>query len=103
MSYATIAPTHPGEILAHDFMAPLGISANALAIAIGVPGNRILAIAKGQRAISTDTALRLSRYFNLSETYWINLQARYDLLVAREALAETLERIRPLPLPRANA
>lgn len=95
MSFEKIAPTHPGEVLALDYLEPMGITANALAMAIGVPANRIQAIVKGQRAITADTALRLARYFGTSEPYWQNLQARYDLLTAREAIAADLERIRP--------
>ncbi len=103
MDFVKVAPTHPGEILALDFLQPMGITANALAIAIGVPANRLQAIAKGRRAITADTALRLSRYFGLSEGYWVNLQARYDMLVAREALADDLAHIRPRTTPAATA
>jgi antitoxin HigA-1 len=79
----------PGEILAEEFMQPLGLAANALALALRVPATRIQAILKGQRAITADTALRLGRYFGNSAEFWLNLQQQYDLdLVKRERLAE---------------
>lgn len=90
-----ISPMHPGELLLEEFLKPMGITPNALAIAIGVPANRIQLIVRGQRAITADTALRLSRYLGLTEGYWLNAQARYDLLVAREAIAQDLARIEP--------
>jgi antitoxin HigA-1 len=71
--------THPGEILAEEFMKPLGLSANALAQALRVPPNRITAIVKGDRAVTGDTALRLARYFGTTPDMWINLQAMHDL------------------------
>lgn len=78
-------PTHPGEILFTEFMEPSGITECALAKAIDVPQTRIGDIVHGRRPISADTALRLSRAFGLSEGYWINLQSRYDLDMARPA------------------
>lgn len=93
--YILLEPTHPGELLWFEFLEPMGLSANALAIAIRVPANRIQAIVKGRRAISADTALRLSRYFGLSEEYWMRAQFRYDLQVARRTLADELTLIRP--------
>ena len=74
-----LAPIHPGEILMEEFLKPLGISQYKLAKDINVPARRINEIVHGKRSISADTALRLSRYFNLSERFWLNLQARYDL------------------------
>ena len=76
--------THPGEILREDFMIPLGLSANALARALNVPPNRITAIiaAENPRAVTPDTALRLSRYFGTTPQLWLNLQLAYDLSVA---------------------
>jgi addiction module HigA family antidote len=76
--------THPGEILREDFMIPLGLSANALARALNVPPNRITAIiAKDNaRAVTPDTALRLSRYFGTTPELWLNLQVAYDLSAA---------------------
>ncbi len=73
------APVHPDEILLEEFLKPFGISQYRLAQDIGVPPRRINEIVHGKRAISADTALRLSRYFGLSERCWMNLQARYDL------------------------
>ncbi|MEX0839662.1 MAG: HigA family addiction module antitoxin [Parvibaculum sp.] len=75
---------HPGEVLAEDFMAPLGLSANALAKKLGVPANRVSAIVGGKRDISPDTALRLERAFGSSAEFWLNMQARYDLETARD-------------------
>ena len=76
-------PIHPGEILLEDFMKPLEISINKLAREIGVPPNRISAIVNRRRAITADTALRLGMYFGVSPEIWLNLQADYDLRVAR--------------------
>src|SRR5688572_26905415 len=70
---------HPGEILLQEFMRPMEMSANALGLALRVPANRILAITKGKRAVSADTALRLARYFGTTPEFWLNLQALYDL------------------------
>jgi len=91
-----LAPVHPGEILLEEFMKPLDLSANKLAIALRVPANRILAIIDGGRAVSADTALRLARYFGTTPELWINMQAHYDLELARDQLAETIDRdVRP--------
>jgi addiction module HigA family antidote len=88
--------THPGEILLEEFMKPLNLSANALALDLHVPANRILAIVKGERAVTADTALRLSRYFGTTAELWINLQANYDLSVARvEQGREIAREVRP--------
>ena len=78
-----LEPVHPGEILS-ETLTDLDISMNQLAQAIRVPANRISAIAGGHRAVSGETALRLARYFGTTPNYWINLQARYDLEVARD-------------------
>lgn len=85
-------PIHPGEILLEEFLQPLEISQYRLSKDIGVPAPRIHEIVKGQRAITADTALRLSRYFGLSERFWLNLQTRYDLEVEKDRLRERLER-----------
>jgi addiction module HigA family antidote len=91
-----IPPVHPGEILSEEFLKPLGLSMNQLALALRVPGNRINAIVAGQRAITADTALRLGRYFGTSPQFWINLQARYDLESTKDKLAERIDReVRP--------
>ena len=84
--------THPGEVLAEEFLAPLGLSAHALALALRVPANRIGAILKGERAVSADTALRLARYFGTSPEFWLNLQANHDLSRARVELGSQIER-----------
>ncbi len=75
--------THPGEMLAEEFLKPLGLSASQLAEAIGVPQNRLTEIIRGRRGVSADTALRLGRYFGTSAEVWTNMQAAYDLSVAR--------------------
>lgn len=92
----TLAPIHPGEILNEEFLAPLGITQNKLAVSIGVPPRRINEIVHGKRGMSADTALRLARYFGTSERFWLNLQGRYDLEVERDRMADALDRIRPL-------
>ena len=91
-----ITPIHPGEILAEEYLAPLGVSQHRLAGAIGVPPRRINEIVHGKRRISADTALRLARYFGTSERFWINLQSRYDLEVERDRIGPSLAGIRPL-------
>ena len=84
-------PVHPGEILLEEFLVPMGISQYRLAKDISVPARRINEIVHGQRSITADTALRLSRYFGLSERFWLNLQARYDLEVEKDRLEGRLE------------
>jgi addiction module HigA family antidote len=79
MKTKVLAPIHPGEILMEEFLKPLNISQYKLAKDINVPARRINEIVHGKRSITADTALRLSRYFNLSERFWLNLQSRYDL------------------------
>ena len=86
-----LPPIHPGEILLEEFLAPMGISQYRLAKDISVPARRINEIVHGKRAITPDTALRLSRYFGLSERFWLNLQSRYDLEIEKDRLAERLE------------
>ena len=93
-------PTHPGEILREEFLEPMGITPYRLAKDIHVPLTRIAEILKGERSISADTALRLARYFGLSQGFWINLQAHYDLERAR---AESGARIAAEVKPRAPA
>lgn len=89
-------PIHPGEVLLHDFMEPMGLSQYRVAVSIGVPPRRINQIVHCERAISPDTALRLSRYFGLSDQYWLNLQSLYDLQMVKEQLQDTLDAIEPL-------
>jgi addiction module HigA family antidote len=85
-----LTPIHPGEILFEEFLEPLGISQYRLAKDIGVPPRRINEIVHGKRAITPDTALRLSRFFGLSERFWINLQTRYDLEIEKDRLKDRL-------------
>jgi addiction module HigA family antidote len=90
------APTHPGEILAEEFLAPMGITAYRLAREIDVPQTRLSAILAGQRSITADTGLRLSRALGLSDMFWINLQARYDADMVRIEKSEELGHIHPM-------
>ena len=76
-----LKPVHPGEILREEFLKPLGLSMNRMAIDLRVPLTRIADIVHERRGITADTALRLARYFNISATFWLNLQTRYDLEV----------------------
>jgi antitoxin HigA-1 len=88
--------THPGEMLREEFLRPLGLSVNALAMALRVPATRIGAIVKGERAVTADTALRLARFFGTSPEFWISLQATYDLTKARVERGAAIERdVRP--------
>jgi addiction module HigA family antidote len=87
-----LAPIHPGEILRDDFLEPMKISVYTLAQVIKVPRSRINDIVLGRRAITTDTALRLARYFGTSAEFWVNLQARYDLEMADRTLRRRIER-----------
>ena len=84
---------YPGEILLEEFLKPMGITQNKLALDIHVPAPRIYAIVKGTRAITADTALRLGRYFGTGPEFWINLQSNYDLCVAAAKFQEELNRI----------
>ena len=88
--------THPGEILAEEFLIPLGLSANALAVALRVPATRIGAIIKGERSVTADTALRLARFFGTSPEFWVNLQAMHDLTKAKQESGGSIKRdVRP--------
>jgi addiction module HigA family antidote len=88
--------THPGEVLDEEFLVPLGISVNALAMALRVPATRIGAIVKGERSVTADTALRLARFFGTSPEFWMNLQAMYDLTKARRDSGGKIRRdVRP--------
>lgn len=90
MTKHKLQPIHPGEILMEEFLKPMGISQYKLAKDISVPARRINEIVQGKRAISPNTALRLSRFFGLSERFWINLQARYDLEIEKDKLDNRL-------------
>jgi len=92
----TIAPIHPGEILMEEFLGPLQVSQNRLAVAIGVSPRRINEIVHGKRRITADTALRLARYFGTTDRFWLNLQTRYDLEVEEDHLGLALDQIEPL-------
>jgi addiction module HigA family antidote len=95
-----LPPVHPGEILRDEFLMPMGISVYELANAIKAPRSRVNDIVLGRRTISTDTALRLGRYFGTSPEFWINLQARYDLDVADRTVRRRIEReVKPRAAP----
>ena len=86
-----LPPVHPGEILAEEFLAPLGVTQYRLAKDTSVPARRINEIVKGERSITADTALRLAKYFGTSDLFWLNLQARYDLATQKDRLGKRLE------------
>jgi addiction module antidote protein, HigA family len=92
MRSAKLEPIHPGEILNEEFLIPLEISQYRLASDISVPPRRINEIVHGKRAISPDTALRLSRYFGMSAAFWMNLQMRFDLEIEKDKLEGRLEK-----------
>lgn len=96
MSANIHSPIHPGEILLADFLEPAGITQNRLANQIGVPPRRINEIVHGKRAITADTALRLSKAFNNSAQFWLTLQDQYELDVATDKLGDTLNQINPV-------
>ena len=99
MKTKKIAPVHPGEILLHDFMEPLGLNRLALAKAIGVIPMRVSQIVRGQRAVTADTALRLSRYFGTRPGWWLDLQTYYDLETVAEELRTRIARaVKPCTL-----
>ena len=92
-----LAPIHPGEVLREDFLRPLGLSMNRLALDLHIPVTRIAEIVHERRSVTPDTAMRLGRYFNTSARFWLNLQAAYDLEVAGTELQRTIDReVRPL-------
>jgi addiction module HigA family antidote len=88
---------HPGEILMEEFLRPMGVTQYRLAKEIGVPQRRIGEIVAGTRAVTPDTALRLSRFFAMSDGFWIGLQTDHDAARAKDVLARTLARIKPWP------
>lgn len=92
MAAKRMAPVHPGEVLLQDFLVPFGLTQERLAKDLSVPTRRIGAIVHGRRAITADTALRLGRYFQTSERFWLNLQAAYDVDVERDRLGKRLPR-----------
>ena len=88
--------THPGEVLAEEFLKPLSLSVHGLAMALRVPATRIGAIVKGERSVTADTALRLARFFGTSPEFWVGLQTMHDLTKTRKESGEEIERdVRP--------
>ncbi len=92
MASKKLHPIHPGEVLLEEFLKPMGLSQNRLALDIGVPPRRINEIVLGTRRVSADTALRLARYFGATPQFWLGLQTDYDLDVAEDALGDRLDR-----------
>jgi addiction module HigA family antidote len=91
-----IAPVHPGEVLREDVLKPLGMSVNKLALSLGVPATRMGEIVNGRRAITPDTALRLARFLGTTPEFWVRLQSRYELEVAKDKFSAMIERtVRP--------
>jgi len=92
-----VIPVHPGEVLREEILAPIGLSASALARELGVPRTRMCRLVSEEVAMTADTALRLARYFGMSASFWMNIQARYDLESAETKLAPALRKITPRP------
>jgi addiction module HigA family antidote len=96
MAEEKLKPIHPGEVLLEEFLKPMGLSQNRVALDIGVPTRRINEIVLGKRRITADTALRLARFFGTSPQFWLGLQMDYDLDVTADSIADRLEReVRP--------
>ena len=91
MSDEKLTPIHPGEVLLEEFLKPMALSQNQMALALRVPARRINEIVHGKRRITADTALRLARYFNMSARFWLGLQMDYDLDVAEDSIGEQLD------------
>lgn len=91
MSNGKLNPVHPGEVLLEEFLKPMGLSQNRLALSIRVPARRINEIVLGKRRITADTALRLARFFKTSPQFWMGLQMDYDLDVAEDELGDRLD------------
>ena len=87
-----IAPVHPGDVLREDFLKPLGMSVNKLAISLSVPATRMGEIVNGRRAITSDTALRLARFFGTTPEFWMNMQSGYELETAKDKFSALIER-----------
>ena len=94
-------PIHPGEIIKEEYLKPLSMSVNALAVALRVPASRINDVVRQKRGVSIDTALRLARYFNTTAQFWMNLQISYDLKIARQNIAKIEDEIIPLQTAQA--
>jgi addiction module HigA family antidote len=90
-----MAGVHPGKVLREEFLVPLGLSAYAVAAAINVPRTRVERVVREETPVTADTALRLGRYFGTTAAFWMNMQAQYDLEVAKDALAAEIKKIRP--------
>jgi antitoxin HigA-1 len=102
MMVEKLKPIHPGEVLLEEFIKPMNLSQNRLAIEIGVDARRVNEIVLGGRSITADTALRLARYFGVSPQFWLGLQAEYDLDITMDKLGNRLEReVRPRQMPTA--
>lgn len=91
-----LPPIHPGEILREEFLLPMELTAYAVAQACGIPRTRIERLAREETPVTADTALRLGKYFGTTPSFWMNLQARYDLEMAEDATAADIKRIKPM-------
>ena len=101
MTEEKLKPVHPGEVLLEEFLKPMGLSQNRVALDTGVPARRINEIVLGRRRITADTALRLARYFGMSPQFWLGLQMDYDFDVTEDAIADRLAReVRPYAVSR---
>ena len=101
MAEEKLKPIHPGEVLLEEFLKPMGLSQNRVALDIGVPARRINEIVLGKRRVTADTALRLARFFGTSPQFWLGLQMDYDLDVTADSIADSLEReVRPYAVAR---
>lgn len=98
-----LPPLHPGEVLREEFLVPYGLTAGKVAKACGVPRTRIERIVNEEKGISGDTALRLARLFRTSPEFWMNLQALYEVQMARQAIGKKLDDIEPLAKPKWDA
>jgi len=94
-------PIHPGEIIKEEYLKPLDMSVNALAVALRVPASRINDVVRQKRGVSIDTALRLARYFNTTSQFWMNLQISYDLKIATQNMEKIEKEIIPLQIATA--
>jgi len=101
MNQEKLAPIHPGEVLLEEFLKPMGLSQNQLALAIRVPARRINEIVQGKRRVTPDTALRLARFFDTTPQFWLGLQMDYDLDVAMDKMGNVIERDVNVFVPKA--
>ena len=101
MNQEKLAPIHPGEVLLEEFLKPMGLSQNQLALAIRVPARRINEIVQGKRRVTPDTALRLARFFDTTPQFWLGLQMDYDLDVATDKMGNVIERDVNVFVPKA--